>query len=99
MPRRGTTDQRGYDSKHKAERARWAPVVAAGQAYCTEPVCLEQRDGHSRWIAPTEPWHLAHGDGQSGYRGPAHPRCNSSEGATRGNRGRAPVAADLWWTP
>lgn len=71
----GKTADRGYGSSHQKERARWQPVVAAGNAWCAEPVCLEP----SRWIPPGSPWHLAHDTGQRGYRGPAHRRCNLAE--------------------
>jgi hypothetical protein len=73
------TTQRGYGSPHQKERARWQPVVAAGQAWCAETACLEP----SRWIAPGSTWHLAHDTGQDGYRGPAHQRCNIAEANRR----------------
>lgn len=100
MPRPGTTKQRGYGAEHQAKRADWAPVVAAGQAYCAEVICLEERDGRSRWIAPGSRWHLAHAADQQGYRGPAHGRCNESEAARRGNAARnAQPEPTLWWSP
>ena len=71
----GTTAQRGYGGQHQRVRAQWKPAVDAGQAYCAEVTCLEP----SRWIQPGTPWHLAHDDGQRGYRGPAHERCNIAE--------------------
>jgi hypothetical protein len=83
QPAQQTTAQRGYGTSHQAERARWKPVVDAGQAYCAETVCLER----DRYIPPGTPWDLAHAPG-GGYLGPAHQSCNRSEGATRGNRGR-----------
>jgi hypothetical protein len=93
----GTTTERGYGSPHQKERARWQPVIAAGQAWCAETACLEP----TRWIAPGSPWHLAHGTGQDGYRGPAHERCNIAEANRRragrrrkpARRRRAPSAA------
>jgi hypothetical protein len=102
MADRRTTAERGYGAAHQAEKERWRPIVDAGQAYCAEVVCLEERDGRSRWLEPDTPWHLAHDDGQQGYRGPAHQRCNTSEGATRGNAARTPDNAStttLWWQP
>lgn len=74
---------------HRQTRAAWSRVVKAGDAWCAEVVCLME----SRWIPPDSRWHLAHDHsdptGQR-YLGPAHERCNTSEGATRGNiaRGR-----------
>lgn len=77
-----------YDSPlHRATRKAWKPVVASGDAYCAETECLML----SRWIPPESEWHLAHDhDDPTGqtYLGPAHVRCNTSEGAARGNRAR-----------
>ena len=51
---------------------------------CVETVCLmETRD-----IAPTDRAHVAHDETGTIILGPAHERCNTSEGATRGNRQR-----------
>lgn len=86
-----TNAERGYGAEHRRTKDQWRPVVAAGRALCTEPICLMR----SRAIAPTEPWDLAHdrGNPRRKYRGPAHRRCNRSEGATYGNvlRGVQPV--------
>lgn len=87
MPKPGTTTQRSYGHSHRVERAKVKPIVDAGQAWCTEPICLLK----SRWIPPGTAWDLAHdraaGPGQ--YLGPAHRKCNRSEGATYGNRRRS----------
>lgn len=79
-------------AEHKAQRETWTPVVEAGDAWCAEPLCLEERDGRGRWIQPGSPWDVAHDTTGTVYLGPAHARCNRSEGATRGNRmrGHAP---------
>jgi hypothetical protein len=66
-----------YGHAHRAERKRWAPVVGAGQAWCTEIVCRET----SRWIAPGSAWDLAHDRAHGGYLGPSHAGCNRAEGA------------------
>jgi hypothetical protein len=81
----GSTTARGYGSSHQKERARWAPIVADGEAFCTEPVCLMP----TRWIRPGTAWDLAHTPDRSAYRGPSHALCNRSEGSRRGNRRRA----------
>jgi hypothetical protein len=78
-----------YGRTHQKTRAQWAPIVDAGQGWCAEPVCLHP----SRWIPPGTPWHLAHRDGQDGYRGPAHRRCNIAER----NRRLNPVLNPLRW--
>lgn len=73
-----------YGGRHQRIRAELQPLVDTGQAYCAERICLYP----SRWIKPGTAWDLAHADGNQ-YRGPAHAKCNRSEGATRGNRKRA----------
>lgn len=66
---RGTRQARGYDAAHVAERARWAPKVAAGIVTCWR--C-------GQLIGATEPWDLGHDDNdRTKYRGPEHAgRCN-----------------------
>lgn len=90
MPRGATltTAEKGYGGNHPRLRQLYAPSVAAGRARCAEPICLMP----TRWIQPGTPWDLAHGPTRDTYRGPAHARCNRSEGATRGNltRGTTP---------
>jgi hypothetical protein len=73
-----------YRYAHQQTRKRLAPVVAAGDAYCAELVCKMR----TRWIAPGSDWDLAHDRVNGGYLGPAHSRCNRSEGAAFGNRKR-----------
>ena len=73
-----------YGHAHRKARAKWAPVVARGEAQCSELVCLKV----SRHIDPDEEWHLAHTADGLDYLGPAHAECNTSEGAIRGNRMR-----------
>lgn len=70
--------------QHKYLRAKFDPVVQAGQATCCETICLEVRDGRTRWIPPG-PWDLAHTDDGLDYKGPAHVRCNRADGARRKN--------------
>lgn len=71
---------RGYGAAHNRERAKWKPRVEAGHATCC--LCGEP-------IKPGSKWHLDHTPDRSGYRGVAHASCNTSDGATRGNRARA----------
>jgi hypothetical protein len=73
-----TTPQRGYGYTHQKTRAAYKPAVDAGQATCTERVCLMA----SRRIAPGSAWDLAHDRTHPGaYLGPAHAKCNRSEGS------------------
>ncbi|HEY5985590.1 MAG TPA: hypothetical protein VIV12_04290 [Streptosporangiaceae bacterium] len=83
----GITTLRGYGHPHQQARARWAPIVNAGQAYCAEDRCLMS----DRWIEPGTPWHLAHDHINGGYKGPAHKLCNESEGGTRGGKTTARI--------
>lgn len=92
-----------YGPAHRARRKAEAPAVARGQAQCTEPICLTELDTGSRWIEPGTPWDLAHDtdapDGTPRYRGPAHARCNRTEGSHRATPARAREAAGLnRWT-
>jgi hypothetical protein len=61
-----------YGRKHRLERKRWEPIVAAGDAVCAR--CL-------RPISPGGRWHLSHdhfaADGS--YEGIAHASCNIAE--------------------
>jgi hypothetical protein len=85
MAKRSTTE-RGYGSQHQTERAKWKPTVEAGEAYCQERICLMP----DRWINPLEQWDLAHGFDRGTYLGPAHSRCNRSEGSRRWHARRRP---------
>lgn len=103
MPRAGrttgrpkaNTTARGYGTAHQAERKRWSPVVAAGQAWCAR--C-------GRWIAPGQPWDLDHAADRTAYLGPSHRRCNRSAGARLGakitnarrNTNRKPASLPIW---
>lgn len=76
-PRRSTAE-RGYGQPHKRARAALAPTVQDGQAWCAETICLKP----TRWIDPHTAWDLAHDRANPGqYLGPAHAKCNRSEGA------------------
>ena len=62
--------KRRYDRRHKRIRAKWAPIVASGQATCAR--C-------GKWIQPGTPWDLDHSDDdplQREYLGASHARCN-----------------------
>lgn len=83
----GATKRSGYGSQHQKERARWAPIVQAGQAYCHARVCLMP----TRWIPPDQPgkptgWHLGHNPARTAWTGPEHAICNLRDGAVRGAR-------------
>lgn len=70
----GSTTARGYGWRHQQERARYAPLVAAGRAIC--PRCR-------KLILPGTPWDLDHIDHPDAhrlglYQGPSHASCNRS---------------------
>lgn len=77
MKPRGTTTARGYGSDHKRQRAAVAADVARGRATCS--ICHQP-------IQPGSPWHLDHTHDRTGYRGPAHKRCNEQDGGRKGAR-------------
>lgn len=84
-----STTARGYGAGHQATRRQWVDRVEQGDVACS--LC-----GYP--IDPGTPWDMDHTPGKQGYRGPAHRRCNRSEGATRGNRqrGSKPTARRRW---
>ena len=71
----GGTTAEGYGYPHQRVRAQYAPLVAEGRAFCCETVCVMP----TRWIKPGSEWHLAHNEDRSGYKGPAHAKCNLAE--------------------
>ena len=79
MPKPGGTVARGYGAAHRQERARWAPIVAAGGAVCARCGGL---------ILPGSRWDLDHTPDRTGYNGPAHRYCNRAAGARTGNANR-----------
>lgn len=81
-----------YGHQHQRERKRWAPIVEAGNAYCTEPVCVMQ----SRWIPPGTRWHLSHDPTGTRYIGPSHGACNEAENARRNNPKRGKGQRQPW---
>jgi hypothetical protein len=68
---------------HKQLEVEYAKQIAQGQGWCTEPICLAA----TRFIPPGTPradWHVPHNPDGVTYRGgPAHARCNTSEGGRR----------------
>ncbi len=74
--RRGRRQARGYDRAHEQARKQWLPKVERGEVDCAAPTCLLP----IRRILPGQTWHLDHDDTRTGYRGPAHERCNTSAG-------------------
>jgi len=96
MPRNGSREERGYGRQHRLLRAWWTPHVDAGEVECHAVICLWELDGYSRWIEPGTPWHLGHTPDRSDWTGPEHERCNTSEGARRGNRARRTRKPRRW---
>lgn len=70
---------RGLGARHQQIRGAFAILVAQGGELCC--LCSDP-------IKPGQAWDLDHTSDREGYRGPAHTRCNRSEGATRGNLAR-----------
>ena len=85
MPKPGSTTARGYGAKHQAERRKWEPIVARGEAYCWRCGC---------WLDPAKPFDLGHDDqDRTIYRGPECRPCN------RATKGRTKSASrDDNWT-
>lgn len=90
MPRRGSTDQRGYGVAHRKLRAKWRPLVEAGGVTCA-------RCGQP--IQPRDAWDLGHIDGSNRtmYQGPEHAHCNRRAGqASRQATDPAPRPRTRW---
>ena len=83
----GETTARGYGWTHQQVRARWVPIVAAGQGYCHAVICLMT----TRWIPPGTPWDLGHDSARTTWTGPEHRKCNRSAGARKRNAARRPM--------
>jgi hypothetical protein len=72
-----------YDNRlHRETVAAYRKKVDEGEGWCTETICLMP----SRYIEPGSPVDAAHTPDGEAYLGPAHAKCNRSEG---GKRGRA----------
>lgn len=91
-PRRRRTQAssgaRGYNADHRALRLAWKPAVDAGMVDCHADICLMPQ----RRIAPGSKWCLGHTPDRSGWTGPEHLKCSSSDGARRGNAMRGEKA-------
>jgi hypothetical protein len=75
-----STVRRGYGSKHKALRKRWASAVERGGVSCAR--C-------GRQITPGTPWDLRHDDhDRTIYVGPEHRRCNRRTATHRAGQRR-----------
>lgn len=82
MPRKGSTNSRGYNYKHQKLRKQLAPKVATGQVECWR--CGEL-------IEPGQAWDLGHDDDdRTRYRGPEHAaRCNRAAAGRKAAANRA----------
>lgn len=80
---------RSYPSTHDAERAAWAPTVAAGQVHCRRGTACR---ADSSLIEPTEEWDLGHPDAACAAPiAPEHRACNRATATwTRAAGHRAP---------
>jgi hypothetical protein len=70
--------------EHRAAKAQYRKDIDEGNGWCAEPVCKMA----SRFIPPGSRFHASHDPSGTRYIGPSHPACNTSEGASRGNRAR-----------
>ena len=73
-----------YGYAHQKVRVQLGKIIAAGDGWCAQPECVMP----TRWIPPGAPWDVAHDDTGTITIGPAHRRCNTRDGAIRGNRMR-----------
>ena len=78
--------------QHAAMVAQYRRLVDSGNGWCAEPVCLMP----TRYIPPGAPVDAAHDPTGQTYIGPAHPKCNRTEGAVRGNEMRRRSSPRRW---
>lgn len=78
-------------AEYRRAEAECKRMVVAGIAVCVEPVCLFTSRLIPPWFAEVKPrlWSVSHDTSGAVILGPSHKRCNLSEAATRGNKGRA----------
>lgn len=84
-----STNERGYDSRHQAERAKWQRRLnegAAIQCVCDRESCTKHEGQCSTVITSSSTWDLGHTDDRSGWTGPECVPCNRSAGGRNGNR-------------
>lgn len=80
--------------EHRAARKAIDQAQARGEILqCVEPVCLMP----TRAIQPWQPAHVCHDPSGTIVTGPGHARCNTSEGAARGNRMRGQPRTQRRW--
>lgn len=77
----GTSIERGYGQAHQAERRKWEPIVQSGEARCVFEDCQLPID-------PKGEWDLDHNADRTGWRGPAHVKCNRAAGARNATKAR-----------
>lgn len=73
--KRGTSTQRGYDSKHQSLRKQWRQRIDRGGVSCAS--C-------GLPIHPQAPFDLGHTNDRTAYKGAEHVHCNRSDGGRRG---------------
>lgn len=74
---RANTAARGYDAEHEAQRAAWAPRVAAGHVDCHAQPCWRDTPR----IQPGERWHMGHTTDRTAWTGPEHQLCSTRNAA------------------
>lgn len=82
-----------YNSpEHRAARAHYTPLVAAGIAHCWRPDCRAR-------LVPGR-WHVGHNDPGDQIMGPECDTCNRTHAARKGNRiAKAKRAAQTFVRP
>lgn len=71
--------------EYREARTRYRTLIESGQGWCAQPVCVMA----DRWIPPGADFDTAHDDSGTVILGPAHTKCNRSDGGKR--RWRAKV--------
>lgn len=81
------TDGKYASAEHRGARAKLKPVIESGQGWCVQGLSELNSSGaclySTRYIPPGTAWDVAHDDSGTVIIGPAHAKCNRSDGGKR----------------
>lgn len=82
-------DYKGYDHRHKVERAKWQRRIDRGETFdcsCAHVDCTKHVGPCTVVIHADMTWDLGHTDDRTAWTGPECVPCNRSAGGKNGNR-------------
>ena len=93
-----STNERGYDSRHQAERAKYQRQIDRGatfQCACERDDCTRHDGQCTTIIDRSTRWDLGHTDDRAGWTGPECVPCNRGAGGRNGRAAQQTV--DRGW--